>query len=43
MLNFATDEDLSGSSIAIVRIQDTYDLNTTDIANGKLPGVDDSR
>ncbi|RWS09826.1 vacuolar protein sorting-associated protein 33A-like protein [Dinothrombium tinctorium] len=33
-----SDEDLNGAALALVRLQDTYNLNITDLAEGKLLG-----
>ncbi|KHN73640.1 Prolyl 4-hydroxylase subunit alpha-1 [Toxocara canis] len=35
-LRYPTEEDLSGATIGLLRLQDTYRLDTTDIANGKI-------
>lgn len=37
-LTLPTVEDLYGAAMAINRIQDTYDLDVHDIANGKITG-----
>ncbi|KAJ6630485.1 Prolyl 4-hydroxylase subunit alpha-2 [Pseudolycoriella hygida] len=34
-----TDEDLNGAAVALARLQETYKLNTTNVANGELNGV----
>lgn len=36
---FPTDEDQTGAANALLRLQDTYQLDTETIASGKLPGV----
>jgi prolyl 4-hydroxylase len=36
---FPTEEDLNGAAIAMVRLQDVYHLNTTEVAQGLLNGV----
>ncbi|XP_022247737.1 prolyl 4-hydroxylase subunit alpha-1-like [Limulus polyphemus] len=33
------DEDLQGAALALVRLQYTYNLNTTDMAQGRLSGI----
>uniref|UniRef100_F1L319 procollagen-proline 4-dioxygenase n=1 Tax=Ascaris suum TaxID=6253 RepID=F1L319_ASCSU len=33
---YPTEEDLAGAAIGLLRLQDTYRLDTTDIANGKI-------
>jgi prolyl 4-hydroxylase len=35
---FPVTEDLNGAAVAITRLQDTYDLETADIAKGVLGG-----
>ena len=37
------EEDLHGAAIALVRLQDTYLLNVTDLAEGHFYGVEDSK
>ncbi|VDM92839.1 unnamed protein product [Onchocerca ochengi] len=34
--SYPTEEDLSGAAIGLLRLQDTYKLNTKDIADGKI-------
>lgn len=36
---FPTDEDLNGAAVGLTRLQDTYDLDTQEIARGELNGV----
>lgn len=36
-------EDLHGAAIALVRLQDTYLLNVTELADGHFTGVDHSK
>jgi prolyl 4-hydroxylase len=38
-LKFPSDEDLSGAAIALMRLQDTYKLDTASVARGELNGV----
>lgn len=38
-VKFPTDEDLNGAAIALTRLQDTYNLDTTSLASGELNGV----
>ena len=38
-LRFPSEEDLSGAAAALVRLQDTYKLDTIEVAKGKLNGV----
>lgn len=38
-LKFPTEEDLSGAAAALLRLQDTYNLDTTSVARGELNGV----
>jgi len=38
-----TEEDLHGAAVALVRLQDTYLLNVTDLAEGHFYGVEDSK
>ena len=38
--NFPSDEDLNGAATALSRLQDTYKLKTTDLADGRLNGVE---
>lgn len=39
VLKFPTDEDLTGAAVALMRLQDTYKLETTSIARGELNGI----
>jgi len=39
VLTFPSDEDLSGAAIALVRLQVTYNLDTSSLARGELNGV----
>lgn len=38
-LKLPTTEDLNGAAEALVRLQETYNLDTTSVANGELNGV----
>jgi len=38
VLHFPTDEDLSGAAVALMRLQDTYELDTHALAKGELLG-----
>ncbi|XP_076235985.1 prolyl 4-hydroxylase subunit alpha-1 isoform X2 [Calliopsis andreniformis] len=38
-LKFPTDEDLNGAAVALMRLQDTYKLETAQVARGVLNGV----
>uniref|UniRef100_A0A1B6MIZ2 procollagen-proline 4-dioxygenase n=1 Tax=Graphocephala atropunctata TaxID=36148 RepID=A0A1B6MIZ2_9HEMI len=38
-LKFPTDEDLTGAAVALMRLQDTYQLDTSSLARGELNGV----
>lgn len=38
-LKFPTDEDLNGAAVALMRLQDTYKLETAQVAKGVLNGV----
>lgn len=38
-LKFPTEEDLSGAAAALLRLQDTYKLDTSSVARGELNGV----
>ncbi|XP_078267867.1 prolyl 4-hydroxylase subunit alpha-2 isoform X1 [Rhinoraja longicauda] len=38
--NFPTDEDESGAAKALMRLQDTYKLDSDSISKGRLPGVE---
>lgn len=40
---FPKPEDLHGAAIALVRLQDTYQLNVTELADGHYMGVDQSK
>ncbi|VDM93677.1 unnamed protein product, partial [Onchocerca ochengi] len=35
-INYPTEEDLSGAAISLLRLQDTYQMDTKDIADGKV-------
>jgi prolyl 4-hydroxylase len=37
--SFANDEDLNGAAVALTRLQDTYELKTSDVAEGILLGT----
>jgi len=37
------EKDLHGAAIALVRLQDTYRLNVSDLAEGHFTGVDHSK
>lgn len=39
VLKFPNDEDLNGAAVALMRLQDTYNLDTHKIAQGELNGV----
>lgn len=39
ILKFPSDEDLNGAAVALMRLQDTYDLDTASVAKGQLNGV----
>lgn len=39
LLKFPSDEDLNGAAVALMRLQDTYKLETASIARGELNGV----
>lgn len=39
VLRFPTDEDLNGAAVALFRLQDTYNLETSSIARGELNGI----
>lgn len=39
LLKLPTDEDLNGAATALVRLQDTYNLDTSSIASGELNGI----
>ncbi|KRT80516.1 hypothetical protein AMK59_8778 [Oryctes borbonicus] len=39
VLTFPSDEDLNGAAIALMRLQDTYRLDTASLANGEIQGV----
>ena len=39
ILKFPTDEDLAGAANALIRLQDTYNLDTSSLARGELNGV----
>lgn len=38
-MRFPTNEDLEGSAVALLRLQDTYKLKTDEIAEGKIQGT----
>lgn len=40
---FAESHDLHGAAIALIRLQDTYKLNVTALADGRYTGVDQSK
>ncbi|EDW15488.2 uncharacterized protein Dmoj_GI24860 [Drosophila mojavensis] len=39
VLKFPSDEDLNGAAVALLRLQDTYQLDTSSLARGKLNGI----
>jgi prolyl 4-hydroxylase len=39
VLRFPTEEDLTGAANALIRLQDTYNLDTASLARGELNGV----
>lgn len=39
MVKFPDDEDLKGAAVALMRLQDTYRLETRDMAQGNIQGV----
>lgn len=39
VLKFPSDEDLSGAAVALMRLQDTYKMDTKSLARGELNGV----
>lgn len=39
VLKFPSDEDLNGAAVALMRLQDTYNLDTSSLAKGFLNGV----
>ncbi|XP_052860862.1 prolyl 4-hydroxylase subunit alpha-1-like [Anopheles cruzii] len=39
VLKFPSDEDLNGAAVALMRLQDTYNLDTASVARGMLDGV----
>lgn len=39
ILKFPTDEDLNGAAVALMRLQDTYKLDTTNVAQGVINGI----
>jgi len=39
LLKFPTDEDLTGAATALIRLQDTYKLDTASVARGELNGI----
>ena len=38
-LKFPTEEDLNGAAVALIRLQDTYKLETAQVARGVLNGI----
>ncbi|BES92490.1 prolyl 4-hydroxylase [Nesidiocoris tenuis] len=38
-MKFPTDEDLTGAAAALIRLQDTYNMDTSSLAQGELMGV----
>lgn len=38
-LLFPDDEDLNGAAVALMRLQDTYQLETSSLARGEIQGV----
>lgn len=38
-VKFPTDEDLNGAAVALLRLQDTYKLDTASVARGELNGI----
>lgn len=38
-ITFPTNEDLKGAANALTRLQETYNLNTSHLANGEINGV----
>ena len=38
-MKFPTDEDLTGAAAALIRLQDTYHIDTSSLAKGELLGV----
>lgn len=43
VLRFPSDEDLNGAAVALMRLQDTYMLDTHALAEGELQGKKYSR
>ncbi|XP_037950136.1 prolyl 4-hydroxylase subunit alpha-1 [Teleopsis dalmanni] len=39
ILKFPSDEDLNGAAVALMRLQDTYQLDTSSVARGELNGI----
>ena len=39
MLSFPTEEDLNGVALALMRLQDTYKLDTSQLAQGSVLGM----
>ena len=39
ILKFPSDEDLNGAAVALMRLQDTYNLDTSSLARGELNGI----
>lgn len=38
-MKFPSDEDLNGAAVALTRLQDTYKLDTAEIARGEINGI----
>lgn len=38
-MKFPNEEDLNGAAVALVRLQDTYNLEASKLANGELNGI----
>lgn len=39
VMKFPSDEDLNGAAVALMRLQDTYKLDTSSVARGMLNGI----
>lgn len=39
VLKFPTEEDLNGAAVALMRLQDTYKLDTSAVARGLINGI----
>ncbi|KAH8381795.1 hypothetical protein KR009_000228 [Drosophila setifemur] len=39
IMKFPSEEDLNGAAVALLRLQDTYQLDTSSVARGKLNGI----